>query len=162
MSSRRELVGELTLALRELRGRLFQVNQSVGEHVGLGTIELEFIDAIARVDSGHLHSGAVTPGWLASASGLSPATVTGILDRLEKDGWIRRERDVEDRRKVLVHVKTERAPELFRLYSPMLGRFAAILKTYSDKELEMLLKFMRQVRDAGDEAVAEIRERAAT
>ena len=154
MSRRGELLGELTLALRELRGRLFQVNQSVGEHIGLGSTEMEFIDAIARV-------GPVTPGWLATASGLSPATVTGILDRLEKDAWIRRERDVEDRRKVLVHVKTDRVPELFRLYSPMLGRYADILKKYSEKDLELLLKFLRQVRDAGDEAVGEIREGAA-
>lgn len=153
MSRRGELQGELTLALRELRGRLFQVNQSVGEHLGLGTTELEFMDAIARV-------GPVTPGWLASASGLSPATVTGILDRMEKGGWIRRERDVEDRRKVLVHVQAERVPELFRIYSPMLGRYAEILKKYSEKDLELLLTFLRQVRDAGDQAVEEIREGA--
>jgi DNA-binding MarR family transcriptional regulator len=132
---------------------LFQVNQAVGDQLGLGPTELEFMDAVAR-------RGPVTPGWLSSASGLSPATVTGILDRLEKDGWIRRERDVEDRRKVLVSVNTQRVPEMFRIYGPMLGRYAEILKSYNEKDLQLLLKFMRQVRDAGDDAVDEIRMRA--
>ena len=153
MSRRGDLVQELFLALREVRGRLLQVNQSVGDHVGLGPVDMEFVDLIARMSP-------VTPGELAARSGLSPATVTGILDRLEKDGWILRERDTEDRRKVLIKARLERTPELGRLFAPMLGRMSEVLKGYSDDDLEVVVGFLKQVREAGDGAVAELRARA--
>jgi DNA-binding MarR family transcriptional regulator len=151
VSSRGELLGEVNLALREVRPRLLQVNQAVGEALGLSSVEMEFIDLIARTTP-------VTPSELAARTGLSPATVTGVLDRLEKEGWIRRERDTEDRRRVFVHADLTRTPELFGRFAGMLNRVATICKRYSDTELETVIGFLRQVRDAGDEAVAELRE----
>jgi DNA-binding MarR family transcriptional regulator len=150
LSSRGELMGELTLALREVRGRLAGVLHSVGEHVDLGLIEMDFLDLISR-------TAPVTPGELATTTGLSPATVTGILDRLEQGGWIRRTRDLEDRRKVIVDVEMKRAPELGRLYGGMLARLHDILEQYSDEQLAVLLGFLKQVRDAGDVSVEELR-----
>lgn len=151
MSSRRgELMGELTLALREVRGRLAGVLQSAGEHVDLAQVEMDFLDLISR-------KAPVTPGELASETGLSPATVTGILDRLEEGGWIRRTRDVADRRKVIIDVEMKRTPELGRLYGGMLGRLHDILDQYSDEQLAVLVDFLRQVRDAGDDTVEELR-----
>ena len=150
MSSRGEVMGELTLALREVRGRLAGVLQSVGEHVDLGAVEMDFLDLISR-------KAPTTPGELATTTGLSPATVTGILDRLENGGWIRRERDVGDRRKVLVDIEMKRAPELGRLYGGMLARLHEILERYSDEELEVLAGFLRQVRDAGESSIDELR-----
>lgn len=150
MSSRGELMGELTLALREVRGRLAGVLQSVGEHVDLGAVEMDFLDLISR-------RAPVTPGELANTTGLSPATVTGILDRLEEGGWIKRTRDIGDRRKVLVDVEMKRAPELGRLYGGMLARLHDILEQYDDKQLAVLVGFLKQVRDAGDSSVDELR-----
>jgi DNA-binding MarR family transcriptional regulator len=148
-------MGELALALREVRGRLGGVLQSVGEHVELAPVEMDFLDLISR-------RAPVTPGELASTTGLSPATVTGILDRLEQGGWIRRERDVEDRRKVLVDVEMKRAPELGRLYGGMLARLHDISDRYSDEELALLVDFLKQVRDAGDSSINELRATAKT
>jgi DNA-binding MarR family transcriptional regulator len=48
--------------------------------------------------------GPLTTGKLAEAVSLSPATVTGILDRMERRGLITRERRPEDKRRVLVAV----------------------------------------------------------
>lgn len=47
-----------------------------------------------------LRHGATAPGTLARRVSLSPATITGIVDRLEKRGLITRERSLEDKRKV--------------------------------------------------------------
>jgi len=150
LSSRGELMGELALALREVRGRLAGVLQSVGEHVDLAPVEMDFLDLISR-------RAPVTPGALANATGLSPATVTGILDRLEEGGWVKRSRDVGDRRKVLVDVEMKRAPELGRLYGGMLARLHDILEQYDDEQLEVLVGFLKQVRDAGESSVEELR-----
>jgi len=143
-------MGELSFALREVRGRLLRMNQAVGEKVGLGITEMEFVDLIARL-------GSTTPGAIASATGLSPPTVTGVLDRLEQDGWIRRERDPGDRRRVIVNAVYEKAPELGRRYAGMLTRLSAIYQDYSQEELELLLDFLHKVRDAGDESVSDLR-----
>jgi DNA-binding MarR family transcriptional regulator len=56
---------------------------------------LECLDLIDRY-------GPLSPSALARRAGLHPATMTGVLDRLERDGWIVRERDPADRRGVLV------------------------------------------------------------
>lgn len=47
-----------------------------------------------------LRAGRLTPGSLAQEVSASQATVTGILDRLELRGLVRRDRDAEDRRRV--------------------------------------------------------------
>jgi len=57
-----------------------------------------------------------------------------------------------------VYAELTRAPELFGRFAGMLGRVATICKRYSDEELETVIAFLRQVRDAGDEAVTELRE----
>ncbi|HVA55666.1 MAG TPA: MarR family winged helix-turn-helix transcriptional regulator [Gammaproteobacteria bacterium] len=51
-----------------------------------------------------LEQGPMTTGMLAQAVSLSPATVTGILDRMERHGLVTRERRPEDKRRVLVAV----------------------------------------------------------
>jgi len=77
-------------------------------------------------------------------NGPEPATVTWILDRFEKEGWIRRERDTADLRKVLISAEPKRAPGLGRLFAGLLGRLS----------LEVLVRFLKQVRDAVDESRA--------
>jgi DNA-binding MarR family transcriptional regulator len=51
-----------------------------------------------------LEQGPMTTGMLAGAVSLSPATVTGILDRMERRGLVTRERRPEDKRRVLVAI----------------------------------------------------------
>jgi len=149
-TSRGELIAGLNMALREVRDQLLQVTSAVGGHVGLGTTEIGLIDLIAR-------TAPVTPGHLASMTGLNPATITGVLDRLEEGGWIRRERDAVDRRRVFVHPNAARIVELGPKFGVMLKRMSDIYSGYSDKELRTLLDFMHKVRDAGDSSVDELR-----
>jgi DNA-binding MarR family transcriptional regulator len=51
--------------------------------------------------------GAMQTGHLAKAVNLSPATVCGILDRLESRGLVIRERQQSDKRRVLVSLSSE-------------------------------------------------------
>jgi DNA-binding MarR family transcriptional regulator len=154
-TGRGELIAELNMSLREVRDRLLHVTSEVGGHVGLGSTEIGLIDLIAR-------AAPVTPGHLASMTGLNPATITGVLDRLEEGGWIRRERDAVDRRRVFVHPNFERAQELGPKFGVMLKRMSDIYAGYSDKELRTLLDFMHKVRDAGDSSVNELRSERGT
>lgn len=143
-------MGELTMALREVRGGLLQVSGAVGDKFGLTLTEMEFLDLIARL-------APVTPGTIAERTGINPATVTGILDRLEKGRWIRRERDGEDRRRVFVSPSAERVKDLGPRYGVMLKKLSDIYEGYNEQELRLLLDFLRKVRQAGEWSVAELR-----
>jgi hypothetical protein len=80
-------------ALRDLGADLLLLNYSVSAHLDLRATDLECLDLITRY-------GPLIPSSLARRAGLHPATMTGILDRLERGGWIERNRDPADRRSV--------------------------------------------------------------
>src|SRR6188472_3480509 len=92
---RQRAVAEIRDALRELRIQLARLNYRVGSELGLKDVDLDCLDIIDT-------SGPLSPTELARAAGLHPATMTGILDRLERGGWIARERDPSDRRAVVI------------------------------------------------------------
>ena len=94
----------------------------------------------------------MSPSALARRAGLHPATMTGILDRLERGGWIARERDPSDRRAVLVRVDRERYGELLSHYTGLSRAMNKLLSDYSDSELAVIADFMRRAVDAGERA----------
>ena len=87
---------------------------------------------------------------------LHPATLTGIVDRLERGGWVARERDPADRRAVLVKALRDRAPELFRLYAGMNTSMDRICGGYAVTELELLDDFLHRTATAGREATDDL------
>jgi DNA-binding MarR family transcriptional regulator len=131
--------------LRDLSSQLSVLNRTVGEQLELKEVDLGCLDLVAR-------SGPMTPSALARSAGLHPATMTGILDRLERAGWVARERDPDDRRAVLVRALRERAGQILGLYAGMNSALNRICAGYSDAELEVLADFLRRVAEAGRQA----------
>jgi DNA-binding MarR family transcriptional regulator len=82
-------------------------------------------------------------------SGLHPATMTGILDRLERGRWVVRERDPDDRRGVLLSVLRERGAETQRLYSGMNGALDRICADYTPEQLDLIAGFLTRATQAG-------------
>ena len=78
--------------------------------------------------------------------------MTGILDRLERGGWVVRERDPSDRRAVVVRALRDRNAELVRLYGGMNSSMSDICGSYSVAELATLDDFLRRTVDAGQGA----------
>ena len=99
-------------SLRELSIQLSLLNHQVGAHVELKDVDFYCLDLINR-------HGPLSPSALARRAGLHPATMTGILDRFERGGWIARGRDPADRRAVVVRARRDRTTDLFRLYAGM-------------------------------------------
>jgi DNA-binding MarR family transcriptional regulator len=82
--------------------------------------------------------------------------VTGILDRLERGGWVARERDPSDRRAVVVRALRDRNAEVFRLYAGMNASMDQLLATYDGDELDLLASFLRRTTDAGRAATSDL------
>src|SRR5437016_10273368 len=88
--------------------------------------------------------GRVTAGRLAEVTGLTTGAITGVVDRLEKAGFVRRERDDNDRRKVFIAVVPENTAKIGRLYQNMQRAILKDWESYSDAELKLLLRFANQ------------------
>ena len=146
---RRQLRHSIKESLRELSIQLSLLNHQVGAHLDLKDVDLDCLDLIAR-------HGPLSPSALARRAGLHPATMTGILDRLESGGWVVRERDPSDRRAVVVRALRERNAELMRLYSGMNASMDKICAGYGDHELELLADFLRRTANAGGHATDEL------
>jgi DNA-binding MarR family transcriptional regulator len=146
---RRRLTRAIKESLRELSNQLSLLNHHVGTHVALKDVDLDCLELINR-------HGPLNPGALARRAGLHPATMTGILDRLERGAWVARDRDPDDRRAVLVRVRRDRAAELFGLYAGMNAAMDQLCAGYSDDQLELLADFLRRTTDAGRDATDEL------
>ncbi len=142
---RRRLTASIKQSLRALSIQLSLLNHQVGAHLGLNDVDLDCLDLIAR-------HGPLSPSALAQRAGLHAATMTGILDRLERGGWVARERDPSDRRAVVVRALRNRNPELMRLYAGMNSSMNEICAGYGDAELEVLADFLGRTADAGRSA----------
>jgi len=146
---RRRLTTAIKESLRELSNQLSLLNHRVGAQLDLKDVDLDCLELIAR-------HGPLSPSALARRAGLHPATMTGILDRLQRGGWVTRDRDAPDRRAVAVRALRDRNAELFRLYSGMNTSMDQICAGYTDTELELLADFLRRTTNAGRDATTEL------
>jgi DNA-binding MarR family transcriptional regulator len=146
---RQRATTEIRDSLRKLRIQFALLNYRVGSQLELKDVDLDCLDILDA-------HGPLSPTALARRAGVHPATMTGILDRLEKGGWVVRERDPADRRAVLVRAVRDRYDQLLRLYSGLSRSMNKLLAEYSDADLELIADFMRRTIDAGRTATEEL------
>ena len=152
---RRRLTTAIRESLRELSIQLSLLNHHVSGRLELNDVDLDCLDLISR-------HGPLSPSALARRAGLHPATLTGILDRLERGGWIERGRDPSDRRGVVVQAARGRGAEVLRLYlvdSGMNTAMDQICAGYEDTDLQLLTGFLRRTADAARTAAERLTAR---
>lgn len=89
-----------------------------------------------------LFHGPRTAGALAAASGLTPAAITALIDRLEARGFVTRTRSSEDRRKVMVEMGPRAHDMAERYYGPIGNEGLRALQKFTDQELEIVRRFL--------------------
>jgi DNA-binding MarR family transcriptional regulator len=145
----RRLTRSVKDALRDVSLQLSLLNHQVSGRLELRGSDLACLDLI----NGH---GPVSPTELARLAGLHPATMTGILDRLERGGWITRDRDPADRRGVVIRAERGRAGDVLHLYAGMNSAMDEICAEYTEQDLELLAGFLRRTAGAGRTAATEL------
>jgi DNA-binding MarR family transcriptional regulator len=99
----------------------------------------------------------MSPSEVTAGTGIHPATLTGVIDRLESGGWMTRVPDPDDRRRIRLQALRDRGPELVKLYGPMNRSMAEICADLTPSELEVVRDFLRAAATAGNVAAAELR-----
>jgi DNA-binding MarR family transcriptional regulator len=133
----------IEMAVRAFIANAILFNHQVAQRLGLGASDGQFMHLLQA-------RGPLTPGQLAELSGLTTGTVTGVIDRLEDAGFVRRERDASDRRKVLVTLNDEHLwKKMAPLYAGQAESLAKVAGQYDAKQLEVVADFLeRLVEDA--------------
>jgi DNA-binding MarR family transcriptional regulator len=135
--ARAALLQELEEAMRRSSAQGVVFGQAVANVAGISNSDLECLDFLNL-------EGRVTAGRLAEVTGLTTGAITGVVDRLEKAGLVRRERDEADRRKVFIAVVPEATAKIAQLYVPMQQAMHKLWSSYSDAELQLLLRFANE------------------
>lgn len=103
-------------------------SQSVAKHVGLSSVDLECLDMVFL-------EGAVTAGQIAKHTRLTTGAVTGLIDRLERKGYVERVQDPKDRRKVVVRIVPKNIAPIQNLYLPLSRATTALMEEFSVDQL---------------------------
>lgn len=145
--TRQGLIEELLGQLARMSGLSVLFSHAIAERIGLNPTDLESLEILLR-------EGPVPAGRLAERTGLTTGAITGVIDRLERAGYVRREPDPGDRRRVIVAVERETVErELMPLYAGMQQATTALVTKLGDRDLELFIGF---IRDANAVAAAQI------
>jgi DNA-binding MarR family transcriptional regulator len=135
--ARAALMQELEEAMRRSTAQGAMFAKTVADRAGISASDMDCMDFLNL-------EGRMTAGRLAELTGLTTGAITGVIDRLEKAGYVRRERDDSDRRKVFIAVVPETAARIGRLYVPMQQSMQKVWSRYSEQELRLLLRFVNE------------------
>ena len=132
-----QLLDSLEEQSRELSTRTVIFHHLIGERLGLNPTDHKCLDVIIR------NRTPMTASQLAEETGLSTGAITGVVDRLEKAGYVRRKRDQSDRRLVFINPLLDKAmAKLSPIFDPIKQASRSLYSKYSDEELAIILDFV--------------------
>lgn len=129
-----QALGELG---RDMGLHSIMFHQAVAERLGLNITDHKCLDFILR-------ENGVTAGELSRLTGLTTGAITGVIDRLEKAGFVRRQSDPTDRRRVVIVPLPKRLPEVAKLFASLGHNMANVMSHYSAREAEVIVDFMQR------------------
>ncbi len=156
MPTRDQLLAELERQARRLGSASTVHNHAGADLAGLHPSDCECLDVLDW-------TGPIAAGRLAEHVGLTSGAITGVIDRLEKAGFVRRTPDPADRRKVIVQLLRDRDRELGEVFAHLRRAMDEVVARYSDAELAAIVDFLQRsnlaLADSTDRMRAATRER---
>jgi DNA-binding MarR family transcriptional regulator len=133
-------------------GALMQLmGTAAADQIGINATDLNCLNILS-------FSGHMTAGELARATGLTTASITGVIDRLEEAGYVSRERDPQDRRRVVVTLALDQAlRNVASVFLPMLRDWREMAARYSDDELRLIVDFYGRMEQVFREHLVRLR-----
>ncbi|MGI5437038.1 MarR family winged helix-turn-helix transcriptional regulator [Streptomyces shenzhenensis] len=150
-SARARLLAELSTVSRRYVASYALFNQAVADHLGLHPTDLQCLNLLT------LERAPVTTGRVAELTGLTTGSATRLVDRLERSGYVVRERDASDRRRVLVAAVPEKTAEFGRTWERLGGDWSTLFEDLDDTELATIVSHMRRTVAFSTERIARLR-----
>lgn len=136
---------------RRLSARTIFLHQAIADRLGLNLTDHKCLDILVQ-------NGAMPAGKLAEASGLTTGAITGVVDRLERAGYVTRNADADDRRKTVIVVIPARLADISGLFAQLGERTSALLAQYGENEQAAITDFVQKMGDMVDDFVCMLKE----
>jgi DNA-binding MarR family transcriptional regulator len=139
MSSNHEeksiIIEKLIIEFRKNSTRTVLFHQTVADKLKLNATDYKCYDLINQ-------SGAVTAGQLSKLTGLTTGSTTALIDRLEKLGYVKRDNDPNDRRRVLIKPVKQSKDSSNAIFNSLSSAITELCYAYSEHELSIILDFV--------------------
>jgi DNA-binding MarR family transcriptional regulator len=150
---RAQLLTELAQELGQLKGLSASFVRAAAARMGVTVTDMQVIESLTS-------SGPMTAGQLADLTGLTTGAITGMLNRLEEAGLVRRERDPEDGRRVIVRINPD--TDQIRGIGPSFDSIGKALEEqisrYNDEQIAFLVEFLKRSNAASRQEIRWLRE----
>jgi DNA-binding MarR family transcriptional regulator len=151
-TSREELLRELEEENRRSTTGAVLLLQAVAQRSGMNVTDLQCINILTT-------TGPIDAGRLAEIMGLTTGAITGVINRMERMGYARREKDPDDGRRVVIRPVPE---VLERVGADVFGSFEkravdTLVSEYEDRDLAVVLDLMRSSNAMTEREIARIR-----
>jgi DNA-binding MarR family transcriptional regulator len=150
---RAELLGSLAQEFTQFNGLSAAFFRAVASRIGVTVTDMQVIESLAS-------TGPSTAGQLAELTGLTTGAITGMLNRLEEAGLVRRERDPEDGRKVIVRINPD--SDQMRGLGAILNAVHKVWEEqtahYDDEQIAFLVDFLKRANAVAKQEILWLRE----
>jgi DNA-binding MarR family transcriptional regulator len=150
-AEREELLARLQQVGPRMGTDAVLLHQTVADRLGIHVTDLRCLQRLTE-------TGPVTAGELVASTGLTTGAITRMLDRLERAGFVLREHDREDRRRVIVRPVPERLADIGPLYAGLAKAYAGLVAQYTDDQLALFLDLFERLHQMSVQVTAELRD----
>lgn len=129
-----------------------QMHEAVARKAGLSGTDHKYLGFL-------IEKGQMTAGELASLTGLTTGAVTGLIDRFEKKGLVKRQFAENDRRKVIIQPNTSIIMALLEpLYKEFRNKSEKLIASFSNEEIKILETYFSKAIDIMAETTNKLNE----
>lgn len=152
-ADRERLLEELSAVSRRYLASYALFTQAAADRLGLHPTDFQCLTLLLLEDG-----GPVTTGRIATLTGLTTGSATRLVDRLERAGYVVRERDAADRRRVLVRTVPERITEFRRAWDRLGDGWVGLFDDLDESQLALLVGHLRRTAELGTVQAARLRD----
>jgi DNA-binding MarR family transcriptional regulator len=148
---RERMMEELQAGMQ--RSTMFTVllHHATASKAGMNVTDAQCVNALTL-------DGPQTPGRLAELMGITTGgAITAVIDRLEKAGYVKRTRDPDDRRRVIVELVPENVARFGEYFEPIARVFRERLATYTDEQIAVLLDWISTNNTVMPDVIEQVR-----
>jgi DNA-binding MarR family transcriptional regulator len=138
---RRVEVEQDVLEAGRLIGRAALIyHTKIGAILGLGPTDMKALDILES-------SGPLSPSELAARLRFAPASVTGLLDRLQRRDLVRRVPHPQDGRRLLIELNAAAVDRFKPIYTPLSDALGEVMANYTVTELDLIATVLREMAE---------------